>query len=326
MQLSDYVHTLGRWLSTRYGQKVHKIALNSGLSCPNRDGTKGVGGCTFCNNASFTPHTQTQLPSLASQIKQGCERIAKYQSGDKYLIYFQAYTNTYGRFSDLKAIYDQALDAWGVMGLSIGTRPDTLSPKILDLLAHYRQLGYEIWLELGLQSTFDESLNRVNRGHNFKSYIRGCQAARKRGLSVCCHLMAGLPGETHWHVMQSLDRVLQIGVDGLKIHPLHIVKDTALAQTWQQEGYQPLDLSDYIHLVADMIERTPWHVVYHRLTGTAPKDLLIAPRWCLHKWPVLNGITQELNRRKSYQGITLDGILPSLNHEITHYEIGCTQM
>ncbi|HED15358.1 MAG TPA: TIGR01212 family radical SAM protein, partial [Gammaproteobacteria bacterium] len=220
----------------------------------------------------------------------------------KYLAYFQAYTNTYADVDDLRELYDRALADKDVIGLSIGTRPDCVPGKVLDLLLEYQQGGYEIWLELGLQSSFDDTLERVNRGHDYQDYVTAVKAARNRGLQVCTHLIAGLPGETAWHVHTSLQRILELGVEGLKIHPLHVVKGTRLANQWRRQSYTPIDLDDYVQLVADMVEHTPAGVIYHRLTGTASESILLAPSWCSKKWRVLNAIADELKRRDSYQG------------------------
>jgi radical SAM protein (TIGR01212 family) len=159
-----------------------------------------------------------------------------------------------------------------------------------------------VWLELGLQSSFDATLERVNRGHGFAEYVEAARAARARGIPLCCHLIVGLPGEDESHSHASLDRVLEAGVDGLKLHPLHVVKHTRLAIEWKHGEYEPLTEAAYVRIAADLIERTPWEVVYHRVTGTAPSDILLAPAWCAKKWDVLNGITRELERRGSRQG------------------------
>ncbi len=302
--LSERVHTYGQWLKSKHGERVHKIALDVGFTCPNRDGSKGMGGCTFCNNASFSPNgrdRQTAAP-LAEQFESGRRGIDRCTRAKKYLAYFQAYTNTYGAVAELKRQYDQALAMDGVIGLSIGTRPDCVPDAVLDLLSDYRQRGLEIILELGLQSAFDATLDRVNRGHGIKEYIHSCQAARKRGIPVCTHLIVGLPGEDARHCMESLNIVLDIGTDGLKLHPLHVVKHTLLAKQWRQGEYAPLTREDYIGIAADLIERTPWDIVYHRITGTAPADLLLAPAWCSQKWPVINALDTELRRRNSRQG------------------------
>jgi len=300
--LPERVHTFGQWLKAKHGERVHKIALNAGLTCPNRDGSKGIGGCTFCNNASFNRNAARAHPPLQAQLDSGRLGVARRTRAHKYLAYFQAYTNTYADVETLKALYDEALDMPGMIGLSVGTRPDCVPEAVLDLLAGYREQGMEVWLELGLQSAFDESLERVNRGHGLREYIEACTAARRRGIPVCTHLICGLPGEIAWHSLKSLEVVLDIGTDGLKLHPLHVVKGTQLANAWRRGEYAPLPEADYVQLAADLIERTPWEVLYHRITGTAPANLLLAPTWCSHKWPVVNAIDAELARRGSRQG------------------------
>jgi radical SAM protein (TIGR01212 family) len=301
MALSDLVNTFGTNLKRRYGERVHKVAINAGLSCPNRDGSKGRGGCTFCNNASFNPIAR-QPPSVAEQLEAGRRVIRRRTGARRYLAYFQAYTNTYGDLDLLAGLYRQALAEPDVLGLSVGTRPDCCPPAVLDLLAALRDDGYEVWLELGLQSAFDATLARVNRGHGFAEYRQALVGARARGLPVCTHLIVGLPGEGRREAIASLDRVLDLGTDGLKLHPLHVVKGTQLANDWRRGAYAPLSMPGYIAIAADLIERTPPGVVYHRLTGTAAADILLAPAWCAKKWVVLNGIEAELRRRRSAQG------------------------
>ncbi len=301
MALSEYVNTFGQSLLTRYGERVHKLAINAGFTCPNRDGSKGRGGCTFCNNASFSPNARRE-PDVGGQIAAGRRVLAKRTGAKKFLAYFQAYTNTYDDPARLKALYDQALAEPDVIGLSIGTRPDCVPPAVLDLLTNYKAQGHEVWLELGLQSAFDHTLQRVNRGHGFAEFRTAVAAAQARGLPVCAHLILGLPGEEPTHNLISLDRVLALGVEGLKLHPLHVVKGTRLANEWRRGEYSPWAMEKYITTVADLIERTPPEVIYHRLTGTAQKQILLAPSWCNWKWRVLNGIEDELARRGTYQG------------------------
>jgi len=301
MVLSDRIHTYGQLLLRRHGERVHKIALDVGLTCPNRDGSKGIGGCTFCNNESFSPNGRTP-PTLLEQLTSGRAAITRCTRAKKFIAYFQAYTNTYAKIEQLRAMYEEALAEPDVIGISVGTRPDCVPPEVLDLLAGYCERGVEVVLELGLQSAFDETLNRVNRGHGLAEYLATTTAARQRGIPVCAHLIVGLPGETEEHYRASLDTVIEHGVDGLKLHPLHVVKHTVLAQEWRRGEYQPLSQEDYTRIVADLIELTPEEVVYHRVTGTASRDILLAPDWCSKKWDVLNKIEQELRRRDSRQG------------------------
>ncbi len=304
MALSERVHTLGQYLLRRHGERVHKLAINAGFTCPNRDGSRGRGGCTFCNNVSFNPGGRKPL-SVVEQIEAGRQVVRKRTGARRYLAYFQAYTNTYGDFCRLKSLYDEALNEPDVIGLAIGTRPDCVAPEVLDLLAEYQAQGHEIWLELGLQSAFDVTLQRVNRGHGFDEYRDTVRAARFRGIPVCTHLILGLPGESRAEMFASLERVLELGTDGLKLHPLHVVRGTQLANEWRCGAYSPLAMNDYIEIAAEMVERTPPEVVYHRLTGTASAKMLLAPEWCEKKWIVLNGIEAALRRRRGFQGSVL---------------------
>lgn len=294
--LAEQLPTFGQQMLKRYGERVHKIALDAAFTCPNRDGTKGSGGCTFCNNVSFSPNGRRPKP-LREQLDAGRSVIRKRTGARKYLAYFQAYTNTYGALERLAGLYEEALAEPDVIGLSVGTRPDCVPEGVLDLLAGYQERGYEIWLELGLQSAFDETLQRVNRGHGFAEYADAVKRARRRGIKLCTHLIAGLPGETARHCHETLRRVLELETQGLKLHPLHVVKGTQLANAWRRGEYQPLTLDTYVEIAADLVESSPDDVVWHRLTGTAPREILLAPKWCAQKWRVLNAIAQALHRR-----------------------------
>lgn len=301
MALFDYVNTFAGYANRRFGTRVHKIALDAGFTCPNRDGSKGVGGCTFCNNASFNPNPRNAMP-LKQQIEHGRLALAAARRDTLLIAYFQAYTNTYAEIGDLARSYEEALDVPGMIGLSIGTRPDCISDAVLKLLASYRRRGLEIWLELGLQSAFDATLACVNRGHDFEDYRRAVSAAHANYIPVCTHLILGLPGEIPAHWLHTLQAVIALGVDGLKLHPLHVVKRTRLANEWRRGEYRPLAMADYARGVANLIVRTPRDVVFHRLTGTAPADLLLDPAWCADRWPVLNAIEGQLKRDGLQQG------------------------
>ena len=308
MSLSDYVTTFGQHMQKQHGKRIHKIAINAGFTCPNRDGSKGIGGCTFCNNASFNPAEKKTL-SISSQICAGEKVISKRTGAKTYLAYFQAYTNTYAEVDELARQYEQALAHKNICGLSIGTRPDCVPDEVLDLLSHYKQQGHDVWLELGLQSAHDDSLKAVNRGHGFAEYANAIKAAHQYGLPVCTHLILGMPGENFMHMEESLRRVIELGVEGIKLHPMHIVKGTQLAKQWKQGLYKPLSMGDYINIAATLIEQTPEDIIYHRVTGTAQNELLLAPNWCSKKWIVINGIEDELKRRHSYQGkFSLDNL------------------
>ena len=291
--LPEYINTLGQSLLKRYGEKVHKIAIDAGFSCPNRDGSKGVGGCSFCNNHSFSPN-DNKPNNIAKQIKAGKEVILKRTGAKKYIAYFQAYTNTYSDVQTLKKMYEEALSQDDMVGLSIGTRPDCVPIEVIDLLLEYQDQGYDVWLELGLQSAFDKTLDKINRGHGFKEYEQTLTLARAKGLRVCTHLIIGLPDENFWHYKTTLKKVLALGVDGLKFHPLHIVKHTLLANQYKRGEYQPITMEEYVKTVVELIKITPKKIIYHRLTGTTSKEQLLAPAWCCKKWQVLNAIEREL--------------------------------
>lgn len=283
----------------RYGERVHKVSIDASFTCPNRDGSLGIGGCTFCNNTSFSPNGR-QPAEVSQQIKAGKFIIQKRTGARKYIAYFQAYTNTYAETEVLQQQYNKALSEPDMIGLAIGTRPDCVADSVLDLLADYQNQGYEVWLELGLQTSFDKTLERVNRGHNFEAYRSTLIRARQRGIQICTHLIIGLPGEDEKHYKTTLDRVLELGVDGLKLHPLHVVKGTQLANEWRRGEYQPLKLEDYARIAADLVQQTPQDIIYHRLTATASESILLAPNWCSKKWLPLNLIAQELESRQHF--------------------------
>jgi radical SAM protein (TIGR01212 family) len=296
MNLANYVNTFGKVMLARYGERVHKIAIDAGFTCPNRDGSIGRGGCTFCNNVSFSPNGR-RPHRIAEQIESGRRVITRRTGAKKYIAYFQAYTNTYADVRELTRLYDEALQEPDVIGLDVGTRPDCVPDAVLDLLLDYQQQGYEVWLELGLQSAHDATLKHVNRGHGFAEYEQAVVKARSRGLKVCTHLILGLPGESTAHHLSSLQRVLELGVDGLKFHPLHVVKGTRLANEWRRGEYQPLTMEQYVADVVELINLTPDEIIFHRLTGTASADVLLAPAWCAKKWQVLNRITNVLAKQ-----------------------------
>ncbi|XBS69367.1 TIGR01212 family radical SAM protein [Acerihabitans sp. KWT182] len=290
MQLPQVVNMFGADLLRRYGQKVYKLSLHGGFSCPNRDGTLGRGGCTFCNVASFADE-QRRFQSVAEQFAGQINRIDR---AKRYLAYFQAYTSTYAEVRELDRLYRQALGQGDMVGICIGTRPDCVPPAVLDLLADYRQQGYEVWLELGLQSAQDKTLRRINRGHDFACYRRTAMLARQRGLQVCAHLIIGLPGEDLSHHRDTLEKVLDAGVDGLKLHPLLVVDGSTMAAAWRAERLSVLTLEGYTAMAADLIRRTPPEVLFHRISASARRPTLLAPPWCENTFTAMNAIYQDL--------------------------------
>lgn len=300
MQLLQVVNMFGGDLLRRYGQKVYKLGLHGGFSCPNRDGTLGRGGCTFCNVASFADE-QSRFHSVAEQVS---GQAASADRAKRYLAYFQAYTSTYAEVRVLDRLYREALAQADIVGICVGTRPDCAPPEVLDLLAGYQREGYEVWLELGLQSAQDKTLHRINRGHDFACYRRTVAAARRRGLRVCTHLIIGLPGEGAAECLSTLDQVLAAGVDGLKLHPLLLVEGSVMAKAWRAGRLAAISMDDYTAIAGDMIRRTPARVVFHRICASARPPTLLAPLWCANHWNGMNALYNNL-RTQGVQGSAL---------------------
>nr|WP_158162111.1 TIGR01212 family radical SAM protein [Vibrio mimicus] len=290
MQLHRLVNTIGQDLQRRYGEKVHKLTLHGGFSCPNRDGTIGRGGCTFCNVASFA-NEETQQQSIHEQLK---DRAGEIKRAKKYLAYFQAYTSTYAEVQVLKSMYEQALEVADIVGLCVGTRPDCVPDAVLELLADYVQQGYEIWLELGLQTAHDHTLKRINRGHDFACYAEITAKARALGIKVCTHLIVGLPGEGRSENMSTLQQILKVGTDGIKLHGLHIVEGSTMAKAWRAGRLAVLEQDEYVSIACEMIRSTPPQIIYHRVSSAARRPTLLAPLWCENRWWAMTAIGQTL--------------------------------
>ncbi|EOW2075878.1 TIGR01212 family radical SAM protein [Vibrio mimicus] len=290
MQLHRLVNTIGQDLQRRYGEKVHKLTLHGGFSCPNRDGTIGRGGCTFCNVASFA-NEETQQQSIHDQLK---DRAGEIKRAKKYLAYFQAYTSTYAEVQVLKSMYEQALEVADIVGLCVGTRPDCVPDAVLELLADYVQQGYEIWLELGLQTAHDHTLKRINRGHDFACYAEITAKARALGIKVCTHLIVGLPGEGRSENMSTLQQVLKVGTDGIKLHGLHIVEGSTMGKAWRAGRLAVLEQDEYVSIACEMIRSTPPQIIYHRVSSAARRPTLLAPLWCENRWWAMTAIGQTL--------------------------------
>ena len=307
MQPENHLNTLGKHLKARFGTRVRKLSLHVGFTCPNRDGTLGRGGCTFCSVRSFMSPQQAGTVSLADsdgnpQASVG-EQLAAGKAvtnrASRYLAYFQAYTNTYQEVEELRRLYAEAMAQADIVGLCIGTRPDCVPDAVLEMLAAYRNQGYEVWLELGLQSAHDVTLARINRGHGFAAYADAVARARRYGIPVCTHLILGLPEESPAMMVETHARVLECGVEGLKLHPLMIVKGSRLAADHARGRASAPTLEDYVSTAAELIRRTPSDVIFHRITATAREPMLIAPAWCHTRWPAADAICADLARKGS---------------------------
>lgn len=292
MQLHELINTFGQDLKQRHGQKIHKLSIHGAFTCPNRDGTLGRGGCTFCNVSSFADESAQQL----SVVQQLLARRDEVTRARRYLAYFQAYTSTYAEVEYLQRMYEEALSASDMVGLCVGTRPDCVPDAVLDLLAGYQARGYEVWLELGLQSANDKTLQRINRGHGYAAYADAVARAHLRGIKVCAHLIVGLPGEVPMDSLETLHHVVETGVEGIKLHPLHVVEGSTLGKAWQAGRLDVLTMEQYVAAAVAMIQYTPPEVVYHRVSASARRPTLLAPAWCENRWSVMTAIAAELAR------------------------------
>jgi radical SAM protein (TIGR01212 family) len=291
-------------LKRTFGCRVHRVSVDAGFACPNRDGTIGTGGCIFCGGEGSGSFGISRGAPVAVQIEEGKEVMARKYKARKFIAYFQSYTNTYGPAGQLKSLYDEALAVEDVVGLIVGTRPDCLPEETLDLLAGYARTTY-FWLELGLQSPLDRTLRLLNRGHDSAAFVSAVEQCRERGIRVCAHVILGLPGETR-EEMIAMPRILNdLGIDGVKLHLLHVMRGTRLEEMHRKGEVQLLERDDYVGLIADFLERLDRRISIQRLTGDGGRDL-VAPLWSQAKFEVLNAIDGELERRGTRQGSSIE--------------------
>ena len=292
-------YDLKSYWRNRFGCTVHKLQIDAGFTCPNRDGRLAEGGCIYCDGRGSKLRRSGALPSVADQMASGKKYYKP--SASKFVAYFQTFTNTYAPVEKLKAFYEEALAQEDVIGLSIGTRPDCLPPEVIDLLAGYAK-KYHVWVELGLQSASDRTLDFINRGHNFEQFARAVGSLRGRGLNICAHIIIGLPGESDEDVLTTAKTLATLPVDGIKIHSLLVLDGTKLGEMYRQGSIQMISKEKYASLVTDVLEVLPPEMVIQRLAADGYRDIFLAPAWAQNKLDVLNSIHKELERRDSYQG------------------------
>lgn len=284
-----------------FGCRVHRISVDAEFSCPNRDGKVGTGGCIYCGGKGSGAHGILAGVPVAEQIEAGKEVMTRKYKAKLFLAYFQAYSNTYAPAETLRSLYDEALSVNDVVGLIVGTRPDCLPPETIELLGEYARRTY-FWLELGLQSPLDRTLKLLGRGHDFATFAEAVRACKKENIRVSAHVILGLPGETRDEMLNTAAVLNDLGIDGVKIHLLHVMKETPLAEMYARGEVPMLERDDYVGLVCDFLERLRPEMSIQRLTGDGGRDHLIAPLWSLQKFEVLNAIDYELERRGSRQG------------------------
>lgn len=302
MKRGREILTFGRYLRRRFGTRVAKVPLGlSGFTCPNIDGTVARGGCTFCLNESFSPNLGSnsekfylklseeenpilhrQLEELDRQIEETSRHFAADYGIESYLAYFQSFTNTYAPLSTLERLYERALEHKGVLGLSIGTRSDCISDETIEYLVQLSK-EYEIWVEFGIQSVFDETLEKINRGHDAASVEDAIYRAKRAGLNVCGHLIFGLPGESEEMMLETASKAYEWGIDSVKYHPLYVVKNTLLANDLRRGRFEAIELEEYLSVLTKALKMKPEHISVQRVCAGIDNDTLLAPKWCALK-------------------------------------------
>jgi radical SAM protein (TIGR01212 family) len=293
--------TFNNYLKEQFGQRVYRVPIDAGFTCPNRDGVRAFGGCTFCDDRGSGAPTIDVAVSVREQLEKGINRIRRRYKANKFLAYFQAFSNTYGPEGSLRRLYDVALEFPDVLGICIGTRPDCVDENILDLLAEYNEKTF-IWLELGLQSAFNKTLDKINRGHSAEEFFDAVIRAKRRNLKVATHLIFGLPDETDEEMLETVRQVAECPVDAIKIHQLCIYKGTPMEMDYRLGKLPVLDEDRYVRLVADALEMLPPDMVIMRLVAEGTQEEIIAPAWAFEKERVMKKIDDELARRGSFQG------------------------
>lgn len=290
-----------RHLQDIFNCKVYKITLDAGFSCPNRDGAISDKGCIFCDTGGSFSQAHSSLLSIENQLEEGIIQLKSRFKAEKFISYFQAFSNTYAPVERLKQIYDKGVSHPDVVGLSIGTRPDCVDAEKLDLIASYKE-KHLVWMEYGIQSVHNRTLDFINRGHSFEDFANAVELTQKRGINICAHVIIGLPGETKSDILQTAKTIADMGVNGVKIHLLCVLKNTELENLYNAEQISLLPMDEYVETVCDFLELLPPSVTIHRLAGNGLQKLLIAPEWLGEKFKVLNMIDKELERRGSRQG------------------------
>ncbi|MBN2707252.1 MAG: TIGR01212 family radical SAM protein [Deltaproteobacteria bacterium] len=295
-------YDLKSYYHNRFAERVYKIQIDAGFTCPNRDGSRGVGGCSYCDGRGSALRRLGNLPTVGVQLEEGKKLYRRLRQARRFVAYFQTCTNTYGELSRLRALYDEALAVPGVVGLAVGTRPDAMSPEVVELLSGYAA-EYDVWLEYGLQSMHAESLRRINRGHTLDDFNDAVAMLTGSRVKLCVHVIIGLPGETRAMVYQTAEFLAGLPfLHGIKIHSLLLLDGTPLYAEYQKTPFPLLNREVYVELVAGFLERLPPEIVVQRLTAEGYRDIFIAPDWARNKLQVLQHLDRLQRERDSYQG------------------------
>lgn len=302
-------NTLNDYYRQIFGEKIFKVPIDAGFDCPNRDGTVAHGGCTFCTvSGSGDAIVAPDAPIRDQFYKEIDFMHRKWPDVKKYLVYFQNFTNTHDTVDVIRERYEQAINEPGVVGINIGTRPDCLPDETITYIAALSERMH-VTVELGLQTTYDETSKIINRAHTYDLYVETVKRLRQLApkVEIVSHLINGLPGETHDMMIENVRRcVTDNEIDGIKLHLLHLMTSTKMQRDYHEGRLKLLGMEEYVNIICDQLEIIPKNIIIHRITGDAPRDMLIGPMWSLKKWEVLNAIDQEMERRVSYQGCKLE--------------------
>jgi len=290
-----------KWLKEKFGQRVYKVIVDAGFTCPNRDGSVAVGGCAYCNNNSFRPPSAIKTDPIRDQVREGIEYIRKRFEANKFIIYFQPFSNTYAESKYLHRLYTEAIDHPDVVGLAVGTRPDCVDEEKIAMLDEIGRRTF-VSLEFGVESIYDDTLRRVNRGHDYAAFVRAMELTRGRSLHIGAHLILGFPWETRDQWLAMADEMSRAGIDALKIHHLHVVRGTALAAEYARQPFRVLGYEEYLDLLAEFVERLDSRIIIERMFGEAPLNLLVAPNWRRTKNDLVRDIAAKFAERDVRQG------------------------
>lgn len=293
----------GPWLKAQIGTKVQKISLNAGFTCPNRDGSVGVGGCTYCNNQTFNPEYCKTEKTVVQQLEEGKRFFARKYPEMKYLAYFQAYTNTYAGLEELRRKYEDALSVDGVVGLVIGTRPDCMPEALLDYLSELNDRTF-VLVEYGIESTYDRTLQRINRGHDYASVVDAVTRTAQRGIFTGGHVILGLPGETHDDIIKEAEMLSELPLTTLKLHQLQLIRGTRMAEEYftSPEDFHLFTADEYIDLVIDFVEHLRPDIVLERFVSQSPSSLLAVPGWGLKNYEFVDKVRKRMDELNACQG------------------------
>ncbi len=298
---TPYYNDYGTWIRRQFPYRVQKISIDAGFTCPNRDGRISTGGCIYCDNRTFNPSYCQRRNSVTQQLEEGKRFFAHKYPDMKYLAYFQAFTNTYAPLSQLKALYEEALQVDDIVGIVIGTRPDCVSDELLDYLAELNQRTF-VLVEYGIESANNDTLLRINRGHSFEQSQEAIQRTKQRGLLTGAHIILGLPGEDAAESLRQASIISSLPIDILKIHQMQIIRGTRLADEFAANPFHIYTVDEYIQLIAEYIQRLRPDLILERFVSQSPKELLIAPHWGLKNYEFTNLLVNHLKQNKIYQG------------------------